>query len=116
MAIDLDSAKLDEAHQAGARFMAAHVNPAMKQLGDGLALVRELAKVIAGSQTEMLTASLKSTKEAGASHVAGVQHVTVPLDLLTSLSSHPLPVQTVEQLKAYGVGIRSNYKELTWKK
>lgn len=47
---------------------------------------------------------------------AGAQHVTVPLDLLTSLSSHPLPVQTVEQFNAEGVGIRSNYKELTWKK
>lgn len=100
MAIYLDSAKLDEAGQAGARFIAVYVDPATKQLGDGLALVRELAKVFAGSQTEMLAASLKSTKEAMASHLAGAQHVTVPLDLLTSLSSLPLPVQTVKQLNA----------------
>lgn len=96
--------------------MAVYVNCATKQLGDGLALVRELAKVLAGSQAETLAASLKSTKEAVASLLAGAQHVTVQLDLLTSLSSHPLPVQTVEQFNTEGVGIRSNYKELIWKK
>jgi transaldolase len=85
-------------------------------LGDGLALVGELAKVLAGSQTEILAASLKSTKEAVDSLLAGAQHMTVPFDLLTSLSNHPLSVQTVEQFNAEGVGIRSNYEELTWKK
>jgi len=63
-----------------------------------------------------LVASLKSTKEAVDSLLAGAQHITVPFDLLMSLSNHPLSVQTVEQFNAEGVGIRSNYKELTWKK
>jgi hypothetical protein len=44
------------------------------------------------------------------------QHIMVPLDLLTSLSNHPLSVQTVEQFNAEGAGIRSNHKELTWKR
>jgi transaldolase len=104
------------AREAGARYIAVYVNRATKQLGDGLALVEELAKILAGSQTEILAASLKSTKEALASLLAGAQHITVPLDLLKSLSSHPLSVQTVEQFNAEGVGIRSNDKELTWKK
>lgn len=111
-----DLAQALVAREAGARYIAVYVNRATKQLGDGLALVAELAKILAGSQTEILAASLKSTQESVASLLAGAQHITVPLGLLTSLSNHPLSVQTVEQFNAEGVGIRSNDKELTWKK
>lgn len=111
-----DPAQALVAREAGARYIAVYVNRATKQLGDGLALVKELAKVLAGSQTEILAASLKSTKEAVDSILAGAQHITVPFELLVSLSNHPLSVQTVEQFNAEGVGIRSNDKELTWKK
>jgi transaldolase len=101
-----DPAQALIAREAGARFIAVYVNRATKQLGDGLALVRELAKVLAGNQTEILAASLKSTKEAVDAFLAGAQHITVPFDLLASLSTHPLSVQTVEQFNAEGVGIR----------
>jgi len=102
-----DPAQALIAREAGARYIAVYVNRATIQLGNGLALVGELAKVLAGSQTEMLAASLKSTKEAVDAFLAGAQHITVPLDLLTSLSNHPLSVQTVEQFNAQGIGIRS---------
>jgi transaldolase len=102
-----DPAQALVAREAGARYIAIYVNRATRQLGDGLALVGELAKVLAGSQTEILAASLKSTKEAVDSLMAGAQHITVPFDLLVSLSNHPLSVQTVEQFNAEGVGIRS---------
>jgi transaldolase len=111
-----DPAQALVAREAGARYIAVYVSRATKQLGDGLVLVRELARVLTGSQTEILAASLKSTKEAVAALLAGAQHITVPLDLLTSLSNHPLSVQTMDQFPAEGVGIRSNHKELTWKK
>jgi transaldolase len=100
-----DPAQALVAREAGARYIAVYVNRAAKQLGDGLALVRELANVLAGSQTEILAASLKSTKEAVDAFVAGAQHITVPFDLLMSLSTHPLSVQTLEQFNADGVGI-----------
>lgn len=102
-----DPAQALVAREAGARYIAVYVNRATKQLGDGLALVRDLAKVLAGSQTEMLAASLKSTKEAVDSLLTGAQHITVPFELLVSLSNHPLSMQTVEQFNAEGVGIRS---------
>jgi len=102
-----DPAQALVAREAGARYIAIYVNRATRQLGDGLALVGELAKVLAGSQTEILAASLKSAKEAVDSLMAGAQHITVPFDLLVSLSNHPLSVQTVEQFNAEGVGIRS---------
>ena len=102
-----DPAQALVAREAGASYIAVYVNRATKQLGDGLALVGALAKVLAGSRTEILAASLKSTKEALDSLIAGAHHITIPFDLLASLSSHPLSAQTVEQFNAEGVGIRS---------
>jgi len=101
-----DPAQALIAREAGARYIAVYVNRATKQLGDGLGLVGELAKVLAGSQTEILAASLKSTKEAVDAFLAGAQHITIPFDLLVDLSTHLLSVQTVEQFNAEGVGIR----------
>ena len=100
-----DPAQALVAREAGARYIAVYVNRATKQLGDGPALVRDLANVLAGSQTEILAASLKSTKEALDALLAGAQHITVPFDLLAGLPVHPLSVQTVEQFAAAGVGI-----------
>ena len=94
------------AREAGAKYIAVYVNRSTKQMGDGLALMRELAKILTGSQTAILAASLKSTEEAANAFLAGAQHITVPFDLLGSLSTHPLSVQTVEQFNAEGVGIR----------
>jgi transaldolase len=99
-----DPAQALVAREAGARYIAVYVNRATKQLGDGLALVRGLAKVVAGSQTEIVAASLKSTKEAVDVFLAGAQHLTVPFDVLTCLSTHPLSVQTVEQFRVDSVG------------
>ncbi|HET7145452.1 MAG TPA: transaldolase family protein, partial [Anaerolineales bacterium] len=93
------------AREAGARYIAVYVNRATKQMGEGLGLVEKLVNVLAGSQTELLAASLKSTKEALDSFLAGAQHITVPFDLLASLSIHPLSTQIVEQFNVEGVGI-----------
>ena len=100
-----DPAQALVAREAGARYIAVYVNRATKQVGDGIALVKDLANVLAGSQTEILAASLKSTKEAVDAFVAGARHITVPFDLLMSLSAHPLSAQTVNQFNADGVGI-----------
>lgn len=100
-----DPAQALVAREAGARYIAVYVNRATKQLGDGPALVRDLANILAGSQTEILAASLKSTKEALDAFLAGAQHITVPFDLLAGLPVHPLSVQTIEQFTAAGVGI-----------
>ncbi|RJP50416.1 MAG: transaldolase, partial [Anaerolineaceae bacterium] len=101
-----DPAQALVAHEAGARYIAVYVNRATKHLGNGLALVRELANVLAGSRTEILAASLKSTKEAVNAFLAGAQHITIPFDVLTMLMNHPLSVQTLDQFDADGIGIR----------
>lgn len=101
-----DPAQALVAREAGARYIAVYVNRATKQLSDGLALVEDLAKVLSGSRTEILAASLKSAKEAVGAFKAGAQHITLPYELLSSLSNHPLSTETVEHFNAEGVGIR----------
>ena len=101
-----DPAQALVAREAGARYIAVYVNRATKQLGDGPALVRDLAKVLAGSPTEIVAASLKSTKEAVDAFVAGAQHLTVPFEVLMGLSTHPVSEQTIEQFNVEGIGLR----------
>jgi transaldolase len=101
-----DPAQALVAREAGARYIAVYVNRATKQLGDGLGLVQELSRALEGSQTEIVAASLKSTREAVAAFAAGAPHLTLPLDLLVQLSAHPLSLKTIEQFEAEGVGLR----------
>ena len=101
-----DPAQALAAREAGARYIAVYVNRVTKQLGDGLALVQDLANVLAGSQTEIVAASLKSKKEAVDAFVAGAQHLTIPFNVLMNLSTHPLSEQTIEQFNVEGIGLR----------
>lgn len=110
-----DPAQALVARAAGARYIAVYVNRATKLLGDGSGLVRSLANVLAGSQTEIVAASLKSTKEAVDASLAGAQHITVPFELLMNLSGHPHSQQTIEQFNAEGIGIKIIHKEPSWK-
>ena len=75
---------------AGASYAIAYVNRSTRLLGDGPALVREMAAVLDGTGTEILAASIKSTDEAVATLLAGAHHLTLPLDLLRALGQHDL--------------------------
>ena len=101
-----DPAQALVAREAGARYVAVYVNRATRKLGDGPTLVEGLARVLAGSKTEILAASLKSTQEVVDALLAGAQHITVPFDVLGRLSNHPLSTETLEQFNAEGAGIR----------
>jgi transaldolase len=93
------------ARAAGARFVAIYVNRATRLLGDGIELVRSVATVLAGSQTEIVAASLKSGEEAVQAVAAGAKHITVPFDILGSLVVHPLSVETIDQFRKNGTGL-----------
>jgi len=73
------------ARAAGADYIAVYVNRASKWMGDGLALTRACAEVLAGSETEILAASLKSVDEVVAAFNAGAQHLTLPFEILQAL-------------------------------
>ncbi|MBO1346096.1 MAG: transaldolase [Hormoscilla sp. GUM202] len=93
------------AREAGAKEAIAYVNRATRLLGDGLALVREMASVLKGSKTEIIAASIKSPEEAVAALQAGADHLTVPLSLLQEMTTHKLSEETVADFAENGRGI-----------
>jgi transaldolase len=96
------------ARAAGAQYIAVYVNRATRLLGNGAGLVSEVAKVLAGSETEIIAASLKSPEEATAALLAGAQHLTLPFSVLTALPVHALSVETLSQFEADGKGLEAN--------
>ncbi len=93
------------AREAGVKYAIAYVNRATRLLGDGLALVTGMAKVLQGSKTEILAASIKSPEEAVAALQAGAHHLTLPLPILQSLTTHELSEQTVTEFAENGWGL-----------
>ncbi|MEB3309041.1 MAG: transaldolase family protein [Snowella sp.] len=93
------------AKEAGAKYAIAYVNRATRLLGDGLKLVRDMAQVLAGSSTEILAASLKTPEEAANALIAGANHLTIPLEILNSMTTQELSEQTVAEFNQQGRGI-----------
>merc|ERR1712054_131319 len=93
------------AKEAGAKYAIAYVNRATRLLGDGLALVKEMSKVLEGSKTEILAASLKSPQEAADAPQAGAHHLTIPLDILKAMTTHEFSEKTVVEFNEKGQGI-----------
>ena len=94
------------AAEAGSKYAICYVNRATQLLGDGLALVRGMAKVLSGSSTEILAASIKTPDEAVATLLAGAQHLTLPLKVLRELSEYELSQNTVAEFARTGDGIQ----------
>lgn len=90
---------------AGAKYAIAYVNRATRLLGDGFALVRDMANVLKNTNTEILAASIKSPAEAVQTLLAGAHHLTLPLDVLQAIAIHELSQQTVDEFTKNGRGI-----------
>ncbi|MCM1982252.1 transaldolase family protein [Lyngbya confervoides] len=93
------------AQAAGATYAIAYVNRATRLLGNGIELVQGMAQVLAGTKTQILAASLKSSEEAVAARIAGAKHLTLPYDLLKTLADHPLSEQTAAAFHQSGRGL-----------
>jgi transaldolase len=89
------------AAQAGAVYIAPYVNRLTRQLGDGLAVVRDMARILQGTQTSVLAASLKTVEEVVASLLAGARDVTMPLDLIMALGEHELSQQAIVEFSSF---------------
>jgi transaldolase len=90
---------------AGARYIIPYVNRSTRLLGDGPALVREMAQALAGSPTQILAASIKSPEEAVAAHLAGAHHLSLPLEILQAMTGHELTGASVSEFTSKGTGI-----------
>lgn len=88
------------AAEVGAAYVAPYVNRLMQQLGDGLAIVQQMASAVNGTQTRVLAASLKSVEQVGAALAAGAHDVTVPLELILVLGEHELTHQAMADFAA----------------
>ena len=75
-------------------------------LGDGLSLITEISRVLQGSQTQLLAASLKSAMEASSAILAGADHLTMPLDVLSALTHHEHSEDAVNNFNANGSGLQ----------
>ena len=93
------------AAEAGAKYAIAYVNRATRFLGDGFALVRDMANVLERTNTEILAASIKSPEEAVKTLLAGAHHLTLPFDVLEAMAVHELSQQTVDEFAKNGRGI-----------
>ncbi|BAY31122.1 transaldolase family protein [Nostoc carneum NIES-2107] len=93
------------AKEAGAKYAIAYVNRATKLLGDGIALVQQMANVVKGSDTKIMAASIKSPEEAVASLQAGANSLTLPLAMLQNMTNHELSLQTIDEFAKHGRGI-----------
>ena len=85
------------ATQVNARYVAPYVSRLTRALGDGVAIVRDMARLVAGTPTMILAASLKTVDETVAVLLAGAHHVTLPLDLILALGEHELSQEAIAQ-------------------
>jgi transaldolase len=88
------------AKEAGARYVLPYVNRSTRLLGDGVALVREIARILKDDGhhlTQVLAVSIRSPAEAVAALNAGAQHVALPLEIVKQMASHPLSEQAIQQ-------------------
>ena len=94
------------ARESGARYIAVYVSRATKLLGDGLSLITEISRVLQGSETRILAASLKSPPEVSSAVLSGADHVTMPFDVLSALTHHEHSEDAVNNFNANGTGLR----------
>lgn len=86
--------------QVEAAFVIPYVNRMTRQLGDGLAILRDIVQVVNGSQTEVLAASLKSVEEITGTLLAGAHHITLPLDLILAMGEHERSREAIAEFEA----------------
>jgi transaldolase len=88
------------AAMAGADYAIPYVNRLTRQLGDGIAVVRDCAAIVRNSQTKILAASLKTPEEVVAAILAGAEDVTLPLDVLLAMGEHELSHRAIADFAA----------------
>ena len=94
------------ARESGVRYIAVYVSRATKLLGDGLSLITEISRVLQGSETQILAASLKSPMEASSAILSGADHLTMPFGVLSVLTYHEHSEDAVINFNTNGSGLQ----------
>jgi transaldolase len=90
---------------AAAKCARSYVQRATRLLGDGFALVQDMADVLKKTNTEILVDRIKSPSKAVKTLLAGAHHLTLPFDVLQAIAVHELSGQTVDEFAKNGQGI-----------
>jgi transaldolase len=90
---------------AEAKCARSYVQRATRLLGDGFALVQDMADVLKKTNTEILAASIKSPSEAVKTLLAAAHHLTLPFDVLQAMTVYELSQQTADEFAKNGRGI-----------
>ncbi|MDK2980302.1 MAG: transaldolase [Chloroflexota bacterium] len=92
---------------AGARYALYYHNRAKRLLpeGQGEHLAEELVHALAGTDTQVAAASLKSPQEMVEARMAGVPILSAPLAVLAQMPQHTLSEQAVADFDANGSGL-----------
>jgi len=93
------------AEAAGAAYVIFYYHRALGLLEDVRRFLRELTGVLAESKTELIAASVKSVEQAVEVRMAGVQHLTLPFNVLRALMDHELSARTLGEFNREGSGL-----------
>lgn len=83
------------AAEAGARYAIPYINRLTRLTGNGPAQAGEMAAVLRGQPCAVLAAGIKSAGEAVDTLRAGVPHLSLPLDVITSMAENSLSQQAI---------------------
>ena len=99
------------AARAGVDFIAPYVNRIDNISGNGVNLVYEISKLleIYKLDSKILAASFKNIEQVHKASLSGANAVTLPLDIMENLISHPLTDSSIDKFvsdweNAYGNG------------
>lgn len=95
------------AHNAGASYALYYHNRAKRLLpdGQGMHLAADLIKVLDGTNTRVVAASLKTPEEIIEARMAGVTMLSAKFDVMALLPQHELSEQALKEFKASGTGL-----------
>ena len=93
------------AQECGAAFIAVYVNRATRLLGDGQALVKEIAQTLLDQPPVILAASLKTPAEAVAAIRSGADSLTLPANVLAAMMEQKHSAAAVVEFQEKGIGL-----------
>ena len=96
------------ANASGARYARYYHNRAKRLLPDGADLAQRLVHALAGTDTLVVAASLKSADELVESRMAGVPILSAPLHVLAALPNNDLSDAAVDEFNQTGIGLLDN--------